>query len=141
SNSDFKIADSLVSSNLKWVSSNIGKKRIEYSKALFLKGLIYEQEGEASKAGAKFSKSLKISYKCKDIKYKVHSKPAISYYEKLIPALKKAGHPRKASKRENQLVARIKRYYGKDNYAFGKTQWIIADRFFKEKEFHKAQSK
>lgn len=140
-NSDFKVADSLVTSNLKWISSNIGKKRIEYSKAMYLKGLIHENLGEASKAGSKFSKALKISYKSKDVKYKVHSKPAIAYYEKLIPALRKAGHSRKASKREKQLEARIKRYYGKENYAFGKTQLIIADRFFREKDYHKAQTK
>ncbi len=140
-NSDLKYADSLVTSNIKWISSNIGKKRIEYSKALYLKGMIYENRREASKAGVKFSKAVKISYKSRDVKYKVHSKPAIVYYEKLIPALRKAGHPRKASKREKQLEARIKRYYGKENYAYGKTQLIIADRFFKEKDYHKAQSK
>ncbi|GAL84095.1 hypothetical protein MYP_1323 [Sporocytophaga myxococcoides] len=140
-NSDFKVADSLISLNLKWISSNIGKKRIEYSRALFLKGLIYENRGEAAKAGAKFSKALKVSYKSRDIKHKIHSKPAIAYFEKLIPALRKAGHPRKASKREKQLEARIKRYYGKDNYAYAKTQLITADRLFKEKDYHKAQSK
>lgn len=140
-NSDFKNADSLININLKWISSNLGKKKIEYSRALYLKGLIYENKGDASRAGAKFAKALKGSYKSKDVKYKVHSKQAIAYYEKLIPTLRKAGHSRKASKREKQLDARLKRFYGKENYAFVRTQLIVADRIFREKDYPRAQSK
>lgn len=140
-NSEFKTADSLIDINLKWISSNLGKKRIEYSRALYLKGIIHETRGETSKAAAKFAKALKSSFKSKDVKYKMHNKQAIAYYEKLIPSLRKAGHSRKAGKRENQLEARIKRFYGRESYAFGRTQIIVADRFFREKDYPKAQSK
>jgi len=140
-NSDLYHADSLLDANLKWIPSGPGKKRIEFSRALFYKGSVYEIKGEASKAGAHYAKALKRSYKSKDVRYKLHSKEALAYHEKLIPALKKAGRSRKSSKREKQLEARIKRYYGKDSYAYGTTQLILADRYYREKDYSRAQTR
>ncbi|MFN3402915.1 MAG: tetratricopeptide repeat protein [Cytophagaceae bacterium] len=140
-NGEYNSADSLLSKHSGWIKSNIKKKEITYVDALFIHGFLNEINNNMKGASKKYVKAVKLAGKAKDTKYKVYSRQTILQYERLVPALRAVGNKSKSKKRKKQLEARVKRYYGKNNFNYGKIQMMDAERIFMAGDIRKAEVK
>ncbi|HEY8399972.1 MAG TPA: tetratricopeptide repeat protein, partial [Cytophagaceae bacterium] len=138
---DLVKADSVLKAHNKWIKKNLGKKEITYVDNLVLSARLANELGKRKERYLHLDKASKLAGKTKGVKLKPGSNQMLSIYMELIPSYKAVGKHRSAGKKRKQLAARVIRYYGKDNFWYGKYLMLEAKQHLEEESWKKAEDK
>ena len=125
-NGEYDKASKMSEENEDWIRNNIGKKDISYVNNQFLQGTYYESHEEFEEANRYFVHAEKFLLRTKYGRYRSYSREAIKVNEYLVASYSDIRHASRYSKRKKILEKRVKTYYGKDNYYYGKVMMLSA---------------
>lgn len=125
-NGDYSKAVEMTEQNEEWIRDNIGKKDIAFVNNLFVQGLYNESKGDFDEANDFYIKADKSIKKTKYGRYRSYSREAMEINEYLVSSYSYTRHVTKYSKRKRLLEKKVKKYYGKDNYYYGRVMMLTA---------------
>lgn len=139
-NGDYEKASSMSEEYEDWIRKNIGKKDIAYVNNQVLQGTYYDAHEEYEEANRYFIHAEKYLLKTKYGRYRSYSREAIEVNEHLVASYSNTKHNTKYSKKKRILEKRVKNYYGKDNFYYGKVMMLTANRNLFQGNWSKAMS-
>jgi CHAT domain-containing protein len=125
-NGDYPTAMSLTQQNEAWIRKNISKKDIAYVNNQFVQGLFNQTQEEFDDANKLFVKAEKLIKRTKYGRYRSYSREAMEINEYMVSSYSYTRHVTKYSKRRRLLEKKVKKYYGKDNYYYGRVMMLTA---------------
>ena len=125
-NGDYEKAIEMTTANEEWIRKNIGKKDLSFVNNQFIQGLYNESQEDFEEANKYFLKADKSIKKTKYGRYRSYSREAMEINEYLVSSYSYTRHVTKYSKRKRLLEKKAKKYYGKDNYYYGRVQLLTA---------------
>ena len=129
-NGNYVSTDSILKLSNEWIKKNIGTKDLCYVENLFYKGRLSETLGNIKEANKLYDEAYNTLLKTKNGRYQNYSREAILIFEYLIPTYKVTSQSSDFRTKSEMFEVRVNRYYGNDNYYYGKVLYLEVQQDF-----------